>query len=132
MSTLKARYTSTTPSPSRAQEEEIDPELETRTRIDGTGLRIEPKDQSYVLMIGMGDRLLKGKGIGGIKGLDRIKQIANQTVGEVEDLIRDSLEGVQTEINQVTETVKIGKQMGSQTQSHGQNGWQSDVFDLDI
>ncbi|KAH9448374.1 hypothetical protein Pst134EA_027686 [Puccinia striiformis f. sp. tritici] len=95
---------------SRTEEEEP----ETISRINGTGFELEAEDGSYTIRIGIGQKMLPGKGIGGPNGFkDRLATIANDA-GEAID----------------RRVAEIGNGIAQATLDVEQPGWQSNVFDL--
>ncbi|KAH9811885.1 hypothetical protein DFH28DRAFT_1223720 [Melampsora americana] len=109
--------------PSTSSEETEEGGGGSKKKLYGTNLKIEAEDKSYVISIGIGDNLLKGKGIGGRRGgdLKRVKEIAGGVVEEARMAVQQKLERV----DEFVEAVEQGRERGE-----SEDDWKSDAFNL--
>ncbi|EGG07745.1 uncharacterized protein MELLADRAFT_62438 [Melampsora larici-populina 98AG31] len=109
--------------PSTSPQEEGEEGEGPKKKLYGTNLKIEAEDKSHVISIGIGDNLLKGKGIGGRKGgdLKRVKEIAGTVVEEARVAVQNKLQ----KVDEFVEAVEEGRKEGVD-----ENDWKSDAFDL--
>ncbi|KAG0149224.1 hypothetical protein CROQUDRAFT_653774 [Cronartium quercuum f. sp. fusiforme G11] len=120
---IRARY-SNAPGPRPDQnpdEGDKDDKRRAKMKVEGVGLRIEADDGSYVIGIGLGDRLLEGKGLPGIKrGMEQVKEAAGEAASE-------AVGQVQAKVNGLAKAVQEGLRDGSEEEEE----WRSDAFEVD-
>ncbi|EFP93316.2 uncharacterized protein PGTG_19271 [Puccinia graminis f. sp. tritici CRL 75-36-700-3] len=99
---------------SSSNEAEEEDQPESTSKINGSGFELEAEDGSYTIRIGIGQKMLPGKGLGGPgRFKERLATIADDAGAAID--------------RQVTE---IADGIAQATLDGERPGWQSDVFDL--
>ncbi|OAV97984.1 hypothetical protein PTTG_03199 [Puccinia triticina 1-1 BBBD Race 1] len=99
---------------SGSEEAEEEDQPESTSRIDGSGFELEAEDGSYTIRIGIGQKMLPGKGLGGPGGFkERLAIIADDAGAAIDRRVTEIADGIK-----------------QATLDGERPGWQSDVFDL--
>lgn len=87
---------------------------DTRSEIDNHGLTIKAEDDSYIIRIGIGQKLLPNKGVGGPGNFqDRLERITDSVAADIDRQVDQIVDGI------------------AQARMTAQKpGWQSSLFDL--
>jgi hypothetical protein len=99
---------------SSSNEAEQEDQPESKSKINGSGFELEAEDGSYTIRIGIGQKMLPGKGLGGPGGFkERLATIADDAGAAIDRRVTEIADGI------------------AQATLDGERpGWQSDVFDL--
>jgi hypothetical protein len=100
--------------PSSDEAEHEDQPESTSTKMDASGFELKAEDGSYTVRIGIGQKMLPGKGLGG-------PGMFKQRLASIAD---DAGAAIDRRVNEIT------GEIAQATIAAERPGWQSDVFDL--